>query len=99
MFKIRRTNKETREVATFLGQGDTLDEATKEGWTNAGEAFGKSSSGQFISEARIAVELPDGRRVLRTPAAFLSGPYDPREDKPAPGTVEDLARIDRILKP
>ncbi len=98
MFSFRRLNEKTGEVAVFLGQGTTEEEARKDGWENACEDFGKSSSGAPpISKAHLAVILPTGERVLRTPKAFLSGPYDPREKIHHPGTDEDRARLQQRL--
>lgn len=100
MFKCEMRNPKTGEVAHFLGQGKTLEEATKEGWENACEDFGKSSSGAPpISRARLAVELPIGERVIRFAKAFNSGvPYDwSLEEEFAPGTAEDLERLTAIL--
>lgn len=97
MREFRRLNQ-WGEVAVFLGQGTTEAEACKEGWENACEDFGKSSSGAPpIALARLSVILPDGRRVSRRPKAFLSGPYDPREFIPYPGTPEDHERLARRL--
>jgi hypothetical protein len=85
MFDCERANAHG-ERAIFLGQGYTKAEAEKEGWENACDDFGKSSSGAPpISRARLAVILPSGDRVLRTPKAFIAGPYNPAEYIAAPG--------------
>jgi hypothetical protein len=98
LFACRRENPKTGEVAVFLGQGTTEAEADKEGWENACEDYGKSSSGAPpIAKARLRVVLPDGRTVLRHPKAFLSGPYDPREFIPHPGTAAAEERMQKRL--
>jgi hypothetical protein len=89
MFSIWVRNDLTKEAAQFKGQGKTIPEAFKDGWENANEDFGKSSSGAPpISKSRLAVVLPDGSRVFRTPAKFASRePYDPKtEANRPPGT-------------
>lgn len=92
-------NDATGEAAQFKGQGTSVPAAFKEGWDNANEAFGKSSDGGFISEARLGVVLRDGTRVLRRPADFASGkPYDPTtEAKPAPVASGDAAKTHATL--
>ncbi len=87
LFRFTVRNDVTAETAQFLGQGASIPEAWAEGWANACEDFGKSSSGAPpISVAKLAVTLSDGRVVHRRPAAFASrAPYQDGEDaKPAP---------------
>lgn len=86
MFTIWIRNDLTGESAQYKGHGDSAPAAFRDGWDNATEAFGKSSDGGFISEARLGVVLLDGTRVQRTPAKFASRtPYDvATEFKPAP---------------
>lgn len=78
MFTLWIRNDVTKESTQVKGQGKSVPEAFKEGWENANEDFGKSSSGAPpISRAHLAVRLPDGRTVFRKPSAFASRePYD-----------------------
>lgn len=77
MFTIWIRNDSTKEATQIKGQGKSVPEAFKEGWENANEAYGKGSSGEFISAPHLGVKLPTGETVFRSPGKFASAkPYD-----------------------
>lgn len=94
MFTFWIRNDVTKEATQIKGQGKNVPDAFKEGWENANEAFGKGSSGEYISLPRLGVKLPSGETVLRSPSAFASRePYNPEtENKAAPVCTGEAAR-------
>lgn len=77
MFTIWIRNDSTKEATQIKGQGTSVPAAFKEGWENACEAYGKGSSGEFISAPHLGVKLPTGEVVFRSPGKFASAkPYD-----------------------
>lgn len=77
MFTIWIRNESTKESTQIKGQGTSIPAAFKEGWDNANEAYGKGSSGEFISAPHLGVKLPTGEVVFRSPGKFASAkPYD-----------------------
>lgn len=77
MFSFWVQNEVTGESTCFRGQGTTLPKAFEDGWSNAGDDFRKSSSGDFTTRAHLAVRLPGGETVFRTPERFVNTkPYD-----------------------
>lgn len=83
-------NTRTKETARFLGQGDNIQDAFKDGTKNCGDAFRPSSSGAKRPENGIAVTLPDGRAVSRRLSEFEG-------DTPFAGTAPVSAS--HLLKP
>lgn len=72
MFSFRVTNMRTKESATFLGQGEKMEEAFKDGLKNAADTFRASSSGKIRPENCLACHTPDGRVVQRMVRDFES---------------------------
>lgn len=70
LFEFTVKNTRTKETACFLGQGESIEQAFKEGTKNAGENFRPSTSGAKRPTNTIAVTLPDGRHVCRTLTDF-----------------------------
>lgn len=98
MFTLWIRNDVTGESTQIKGQGKSVPDAFKEGWENANEAFGKDSSGGYISLPRLAVTLPNGQKVFRSPANFASRTrYNASEAKPAPACEGDAAKTHEML--
>ncbi len=81
-FRFTIENTKTRETARFLGQGETVEEAWKDGFKNIQDPFRPSSSGAKRPEHGCAVTLPSGAIVSRTLKEFQGDrPYQPEEAK------------------
>lgn len=69
-------NEATKEIATLIGQGTTLEEAWKDGIGIATSAWRPNSNGQTNDYSNkilsLNVRLPDGRIVSRPKAEFES---------------------------
>ena len=70
LFRFIVENTRTQETARFLGQGENIQDAFKDGTKNCGDAFRPSSSGAKRPENGVAVTLPDGRTVSRRLSEF-----------------------------
>jgi hypothetical protein len=76
MWRFKVENMRTGETCGFLGQGETMDAAWKEGLKNCTDAFRPSTSGAKRPEHGIGVTTKDGRDVSRTVKEFESDvPY------------------------
>lgn len=83
-FKFSVENTRTRESASFIGQGETIAEALKDGMKCVEATFRPKSDGQNRGQTGLAVHLANGEVVNRTLREFESdGPI-------AAPTVEDL---------
>jgi hypothetical protein len=65
MFEFRIRNTKTNEVGSFLGQGETLEGAWKDGTSNVAATFRPKSDGQARGTQGMRVELPNGQTVTR----------------------------------
>lgn len=69
MFMFTVTNTRTKESADFLGQGETMEEAWKDGLKILNDTYRANSNGQTTTGKgqpnTMGVQLPDGRRVTR----------------------------------
>ena len=80
MFTVFVRNDSTKEIASFAGQGETLEAALKDAVATINMPFRPSSNGlQNEHHHKILplnVTLPDGRQVSRLKADFESDkPY------------------------
>ena len=76
LFKFSVENTVTGESCAFLGQGETVADAFKEGSANTSALFRPSTSGAKRPEHGVAVTTKDGRKVSRTLKEFESDqPY------------------------
>lgn len=84
-FTIR--NERTGESISFLGQGDKLDDAFKDGVKNCGDTFRPKNDGRQRPPNSCAVTLKNGQRVSRTFSEWDS-------DKPyTESRIEELEEI------
>lgn len=72
MFKFSVENTRTGESTAFLGQGDSVEVAFKDGVKNVVDPFRPSSSGARRPEHSLAVTTKSGAIVKRTLAEFQS---------------------------
>lgn len=65
MFKFRIQNTATGEIAAFMGQGENVQDAWKDGTSNVGATFRPKGDGKARASHGVAVTLKDGRIVTR----------------------------------
>jgi hypothetical protein len=92
MFTFFVMNNRTKEIATFLGQGKTLEAAAADAVETVTGKFGADSSGGGVV-LPLNVRLPDGRYVARSIADFEGdAPFEgvvPVRVEPAPEPPEE----------
>lgn len=82
MYQISVRNPVTRETCVFLGQGESLSAAVKDGIDGVGKVFRPKNDGKERIPGTCTVILPDGRSVNRTVKAFESEtPYHDQENE------------------
>lgn len=69
LFKFTVENTKTREKTHFIGQGETIEAALKEGIKNTKDRF-RPRDGDGKDAMGIRVELPNGRFVGRSVEDF-----------------------------
>lgn len=78
MYDFRVTNPVTKETAKFLGQGETLAEALKDGAQNIGHVYRPKTDSRKQIVTTLAVRLPSGQIVNRLVKDFEGEtPYQP----------------------
>lgn len=77
-------NTRTKEAVEFLGQGESMGDAWKDGYGNLSAPFRHKQDGKAHPPIRLAVTLPDGTHVNRELKPFEGDtPFDPAtEGKP-----------------
>lgn len=65
LFHFTVRNDRTGESIEFKGQGESLDEAFKDGYKLMGETFRPKNDGQKRDPIDCNVTAKDGRKVLR----------------------------------
>jgi hypothetical protein len=96
-FTLFVRHETTRYVATFKGQGGTLEAAVKDAISNVTTPFRPNSSGVANEHnavvPRLTVRLPDGRNVNMDREDFEKGkPFtETIEPNPSPKTPEEVA--------
>lgn len=83
-FRFSVENTRTRESTAFIGQGETIAEALKDGIKCVEATFRPKSDGQNRGQTGLAVKLANGSVVNRTLREFES------DGQVAESTVEDL---------
>lgn len=82
MFEICVRNPITQEYARFLGQGETMAAAVKDGLDGVGKVFRPKNDGKERKPGTLAVVLANGEVVNRTVANFESEtPYHHEENE------------------
>ncbi len=97
-FTLFLRHEGTKYVATFKGQGPTVEAAVKDAVKNLGEPFRPNSSGVANEHnavvPRLSVRLPDGRTVNMRREDFEAGkPFTGEiQPNPAPKSADEVAR-------
>lgn len=71
-FRFSIENMATRETTAFIGQGETIADAVKDGLKNVTDSFRPKNDGKSRPENGLAVTLKNGRMVNRTLVQFQS---------------------------
>lgn len=80
MYEIFVRNPVTKETAKFLGQGETMQDAVKDGLSVIGKPFRPKQDGKERELTTLGVKLPSGEWVNRSVKRFESEtPYQPGE--------------------
>ena len=80
MYEIWVKNPVTKEMAKFLGQGETMADAVKDGLSLIGKEFRPKQVGKSRESTTLGVRLPDGTWVNRSIKNFESETaYSPNE--------------------
>jgi len=73
MFRIVVTNLTTKESATFLGQGTTIEDAFKDGYKNTKEPYRHRQDGRPHPPLPLSVTTATGESVSRELKHFETG--------------------------
>jgi hypothetical protein len=84
MFEFTVLNTRTKERTCFLGQGENMGDAWKDGYANIGAPFRHKQDNKPHPPIPLGVVLEDGTRVNRHQKDFEGDkPFDPKtENKP-----------------
>lgn len=84
MFEFQVKNTRTKETTFFLGQGENMGDAWKDGYANLSAPFRFKQDNKPHPPIQLGVVLEDGSRVNRDLKKFEGDtPFDPKtENKP-----------------
>lgn len=82
MYEIYVKNPVTKETAKFLGQGESMEAAVKDGLSIIGKPYKPKQDGKKYPDTTLGVRLPSGQWVNRLMKDFESEtPYNPTESQ------------------
>lgn len=80
LFRFSIENLRTKETTAFIGQGDTIDVAMKDGIKGANTPFRPKNDGKSRPDNGVMVKTSSGATVRRTLAEFESDiPHEAEE--------------------
>ena len=79
LFRFKVDNLSTKETTEFLGQGDTLEEAFKDGVKNCRTQFRGKNDGKARDELGMMVQTAQGVKHRPLPEFESDKPYSDEE--------------------